>query len=187
MFPLRPAKEYNLPDDPSMGTLAEMDKKLKEFAETGSYYTSCWTLDATDKFFMWQTYTSKFGIRMRSTVGDFIHSLNSCEYYNSVWCTKINYKKVNFYDNLNIYLTTKDTAFADERELRFYFLKEPIDTDKMETCPNRKIFIPINSQRMIKDVIISPFVSAVYAKWLIEHLEAEFQIKAQQSEIKLNK
>lgn len=181
MFPIRPAKESGESDHLEMGTLEEMNRKLKDFSDTKGLYTSCWTLDENEKFFMWQTYASKLGIRMLSTVGDFIQSIELCADFNKISCHKIKYKTVTFYDNMQTYLTTKDMAFADEKEFRFYF-----HNDTNESAVS-KIFVPVNYSILIKKVTISPFVESVTSNWLIKYLLTEFNIKAYQSEIQLNK
>lgn len=187
MFPLRPARDYDGIDHSEMGSVEEMNVKLKEFKNTGNYYTSCWTLDTTEKIFMWQTYASKLGVRIKTTIGDFIKSLKACDEFSRLECHKIKYKNVTFYDDFETYLTTKDKAFEDEREVRFYFLNEM----KKEECINheetKKIFIPVDYHKMIKSVIISPFVEGSTASWLCENLSKEFNLTSSISEIKIKK
>lgn len=187
MFPLRPARDYDGLDHSEMGSAEEMNIKLNEFKNTGNYYTSCWTLDTTEKFFMWQTYASKLGVRIKTTIGNFIKSLKTCDDFEKLECRKIKYKTVTFYDDFETYLTTKDKAFKDEREVRFYFLNET----KKEGCINheeaKKIFIPVDYHKMIKSVIISPFAEGSAANWLCEVLSRKFGVRTYISQIKLNK
>lgn len=130
---------------------------------------------------MWQTYASKLGVIIRTTIGDFINSLKTCNDYDTLRCCKIKYKNATFYDSFDTYLTTKDKAFRDEQELRFYFLNEA--TEKKE----HKIFVPIDYKKMIKSVAISPFVDGATSNWLCKLLSTEFGLMTSQSEIKLNK
>ncbi len=74
MFPLRPARDYDGLDHTEMGTIEEMNAKLQKYEDTGRYYTSCWTLDTTEKFF----YVAYIHFKIRSKDKDHYRRLYKC-------------------------------------------------------------------------------------------------------------
>lgn len=147
--------------------------------------TSCWTKNTEESFLMWKSYATEIGARIKSTVYNFVASLEiNLEEGgdNKVVCGSINYNKVLLSSDELKQLFGKDVVYSDENEFRFYFhLAE--DTDKKST---KYRLIPVNTTVMIDEVVLSPFLCKEAADRLSRMIKCCYGIdNVKQSSIKL--
>lgn len=134
----------------------------KRIFDSKDMYASCWTMNEIESMLMWQAYTMKrHGVLIESTVGDFIQSLKLANY--SVMCAPIQYTN-KVYQGMDYYETlfTKTPYYKDERELRFYFE------------PKSNGLFHIDPERMIKKVILNPFLNLKSSKRIEKILIASY-------------
>ncbi|WP_169817497.1 hypothetical protein [Algoriphagus vanfongensis] len=131
-------------------------------------YISCWTMKETESRSLWATYLGfdKIGVAIKSTVGNFIDSLNWNNY-------GFDYRIVDYRNNFNfeeiqsniIVTNTKNTAYKEESEIRFYVThKDLINYDKLVINDNPKdkvISFEVDLSHLIQELMISPYC----AKW----------------------
>jgi hypothetical protein len=190
-------KTFNLKDyfitygtfsDPKYERAIETTKKEDDncyitFKESTEMPVSCWTKKKTESFMMWKVYGKEMGVRIKSTVINFIKSINediSLNSNNKILCGSIRYVD-NLLDNgeVGVYLN-KHKSYSDEKEFRFYL--DFKDKDKR----NEFILINIDPEVMIKEIMFSPFISETAAKVFTEIIKERYKItKVKQSKLKL--
>lgn len=163
--------------------------KLNNYANLRHLYTSCWTLQDTENALMWQSYASKYGVRIQSTIGNFVASAIDFKY--ECICGHIDYcndsPDKSHIDNLFM----KNKEFADERELRIYiatFVKESEDTfyiNSIDTDDNKEfIFLKIDPNVLINSIVISPSISPSCRESLTDIFNNRYKLKTRLSSIK---
>lgn len=148
----------------------DLKKKQREFA----YNTciSCWTYDAYSKhskmldenYLMWKTYTSNgVGCRIETTINDLISYINNVENID-ILISKVSYVTEHINDgNVQHYIFEKPVYYRDEKEVRLCILKR-----------DSYINLTINPFRMIKKIILSPFINNRHSDFLIEGLKNKY-------------
>lgn len=138
------------------------------FNASKTLFTSCWSLDTSDRFLMWKAYTSKFGVRISSTIRKVARAIDSDKY--QMICGKIEYNGHQFGSDNVIFC--KDRQFKDEKEFRFYY--SPKNTENSQKKDSLRL--PVSPEIMIDSVILSPFISPSYARHLRNYLHDTYGI-----------
>ena len=131
---------------------------------------------------MWDAYTTKYGVRIQSSVNNFLKSISPFDNY--FYHDEIKYSSDSPYTSAEDLLFIKHRAFSDEREYRFYFNENYISLDHSKYISNNDyIELPIKPKILIKKIILSPKLTTMFTKKMIEYLESEYGIKASKSVI----
>lgn len=166
---------------------AEQKEKYETYKNLSEHYVSCWTKETKENILMWRCYAPKHGVCIKSTINNFIASFDS-EAFNryETYCAPITYKKFDYTDGPFDALFMKDPVYESESEIRFVFIPKDIDGDAVSR--NERIYLTVNHDVMIDEVILSPYLSPITAEALKSYLKKQFSIKeVTHSRIKLNK
>lgn len=161
----------------------EKDKKdYKEYEKqrdaniADSYKTciSCWTYDihqltnsnqiVTEDFFMWKAYAANgVGARIETTIEDLLSSFQElpCD----ILVSKVSYKKETPTYSVDEAVFTKPIFYDKEQELRICALS-----------PKESLFLRIDTSKLIHSVLLSPFISKEYAKFIVKSIEDKYPI-----------
>lgn len=141
-----------------------------------SYRTcvSCWTYDihhlsnsselVTEDFFMWKVYAGNgIGVRIETTIEDLINSfyILPCD----ILVSKVNYKNEAPTYSVDEAVFTKPIFYEKEQELRLCALS-----------PGNEIFIKVDMEKLIHNILLSPFVSKECTSLISKILEDSFPI-----------
>lgn len=139
--------------------------KLEACKERGSLPASCWTVRDRESMLMWTSYTTKLGVCIKSTVRRFVTAIDYSGY--ELMYGLMSYHGYSFYQDSELF--SKDPAFADEKELRFYFVpKESAD------MPKDNVFLPVRPFELIDEIILSPFITPKAASELSAMLKEKY-------------
>jgi len=159
--------------------------RLRRFMESGTMLTACWTEHLGENALMWGNFTSKMGICIKSSIHNFMASLDTDDY--NIWCGRMAYTGIRSDTEIIDCLFTKDKAFADEREIRFYFIPKSKQTNKN----GKGLSIPVMPQVLIDEIILSPYINAQACKILTDFINEKYNVdkqnrfKVRTSEIKI--
>lgn len=123
--------------------------RLRRFMESGTMLSACWTEHLGENALMWGNFTSKMGICIKSSIHNFMASLDTDDY--NIWCGRMAYSGIHTDTEILDCLFTKDKAFADEDEIRFYFTPRCSQSDKTD----KGVSIPVLPQVLIDEIILS--------------------------------
>ena len=177
---LFPAYLANRPPDKTIleENISRISEKLASYKILGNIPASCWTLRNAESALMWSGYTSKFGVCIKSTVSKFISAIDYCGY--DLICGAMAYRGYNYWQDDEAF--SKDQAFADEKEFRFYFLPN--------NAPDKKdkegIYFSINPQVLITEVILSPQMALEVSSALGDMIQDKYSITVRNSNIHLD-
>ncbi|MBO5443841.1 MAG: hypothetical protein J5995_00625 [Muribaculaceae bacterium] len=178
MFPIYCAN-YNPDKDKVKQDICIMSDKLEKYRHTSTIPTSCWTLRDAESSLMWHNYTTKLGACIKSTVSNFISAIDFTEY--DLLYGKIAYHGYHFYQES--FLFSKDSSYADEKELRFYFIpKNGTDTVKK----TNGISLMVKPDELIEEIILSPHIEPRAASELCIILTEKYGIKVRPSKIHID-
>lgn len=146
--------------------------------------TSCWTKTKEESFLMWKVYANEIGVRIKSSTGKILNSINldtSINSNNRLICGSMKYVEHprSFYETGQLFNKSKE--YFDENEFRFYF-------DFKEIIKKNKDFveIPIHTKSMIDEIIISPFICKIASDKIKRIISESYGINnVKQSKIKL--
>lgn len=137
---------------------------------------SCWSYDkhgnplhpkeiVSENYLMWKTYASQdIGCRIETTIGDLITEIQQSKASYDILLANIEYLKDECMSgNLQNDVFSKPLYFYGEQEMRFCIL-----------CQEDKVSLKINPFKMIKRVLISPFVTREFSSFLIEQLNTAY-------------
>lgn len=158
----------------------EILERRRKYEEMKNVLTSCWTERDTENYLMWTSYTSKMGVCIKSTISNVVASFEVDDY--RVWCGRVMYKGYNANQTLMESLFSKEKAFEDEREIRFYFKKKGVCYCKSDS---NFIEIPINPNVMIDKVILSPRMEPLASRVLSQFLHEKYMIIVSHSKVLL--
>ena len=160
----------------------DLNKKSLAHKANKEWPAICWTTEKAENVLMWDTYTSKYGVRIQSSVNRFLKSITPFENY--FYHDKIKYISDSPYHSANDLLFIKHRAFRNEREYRFYF------NEDCKTFMHSKLFsdndfvdLPVDPQILIEKVIFSPKLSSLMVKKLIDYIKVKYGIRASKSHI----
>ena len=134
---------------------------------------------------MWKCYATEVGACVRTSVHNLIASLQvelDKEGQNRVICGSMDYKEYRPTTNEESQLFDKDKAYANEKEFRFYFYL-PSFCDGVKE--KNGIYIPVDTEVMIDDVLLSPFLPNEAANKLARLIKCVYNIDVKRSSIKL--
>lgn len=163
-------------------------QKMEAHNESTFWPTSCWTLQSTESYLMWKAYTSKIGVRVETTIDDFVLALNAQMY--DVICGKMSYEGYHFQQKIEESLYSKEKYYTDEREFRFYFqLKNTLsESEKKELEMKHGEYVSMDSKILIKEVTLSPFIhrntAVILKKWLEKDLKLTGKVVLSKIELK---
>lgn len=163
--------------DTVMQELSTMSIRLSQYREYGALPTSCWTLRQSESNLMWSGYTNKLGACIKSTIGKFVSAVDYSGY--TLLYGKISYHGYNFSRDDELF--SKESAFADEKELRFYFL--PDITSEMR---KESILLPVKPKELIQEIVLSPYIQPQAASELAQILSERYDVVAKSSKIQIN-
>jgi len=159
--------------------------RLRQFRESGTMLTACWTEHLGENALMWRNFTSKIGICIKSSIHNFMASLVTDDY--DVCCGRMSYPGIHSKTELDECLFIKDKAFIDEKEIRFYFTPK----GNHNTTNDKGVSIPILPQILIDEIILSPYINTQACKVLTDFINDKYNVdkqnrfKVRTSEIKI--
>lgn len=168
--------------------MIEFHKKLEGHKESTLWPTSCWTLQSTESYLMWKAYACKIGVRLGTTIDDFVSAIDASEY--KIFCGEMLYEGYHFQQSIEESLYSKEKYYADEREFRFYFQPEnPLtESEKKELKMKHGEYVGMRSKALIKEVTLSPFIHknavTILKKWLEENMGLMGKVKLSKIELK---
>lgn len=150
----------------------------RNYKETGNWHVSCWTLRNDENYLMWKSYTTKFGVRIATTIDKLIDAITPNNY--NILCGKLLYNGFHATQELGELLFSKSGYYSNEEEVRFYF--EPKSTSIAdETLSDNSIEIPlklnVGGHHFLNEIILSPFIKDDAAMVLCEMLQNMDQLK----------
>ncbi|MBR6286366.1 MAG: hypothetical protein IKR18_05150 [Bacteroidaceae bacterium] len=178
MLPLQAVGENTITNNYDTSNMLNATlEKIREYKETANWPVSCWTSRNIENYLMWKAYTSKFGVRISTTIDKLVYALTPCDY--DIYCGRISYKTANYAMGIDELLFTKSNFYTNEEEIRFYF--EPRKTDKEQDHNINSIELPImfnqDDFHLIDEVILSPFIKKATAEMLCEVLKTREELK----------
>lgn len=155
-------------EEQSIRESIEWHNKKELYIKYSHLPTSCWTYQEKDNYLMWKSYTSSIGVRVKTTIGKLIESLDTEGY--DILCGYMHYDGYGYGNIKKIHdcLFSKEKMYADEREFRFYFNPINVETEK-HLLENDYVELKIyNSVNLFDEIIISPTVNTKVFKRIIE-------------------
>lgn len=179
MFPLHEAGRDN--HDVLKGEIETMAEKLKTNRENGKLLTSCWCLQPYENILMWNCYASKIGVRVKTTIRQFVSSLITDDYF--ILCGCMNYVGYSFQNE--DFLFTKDKGYESEREFRFYFI--PKASNPNSNASNAKpARINIEPLELIESITVSPYIGTRSANEICKLINDRYGVRIRPSSLKIN-
>ncbi len=143
---------------------------------------SCWTYGnlsskTAESFLMWKAYAygdKVVGCRIGTTIKNLIKSIkveNDVKLIiNDV--TYINKERIADND-IEHYIFEKDVCYADEKELRLCVVKKP-KIGRKTTAYQNSYRLQVDVEKLIQEIVISPFVTKNYAQFHIAQFKSSF-------------
>lgn len=172
MFKLHSACEHTVSESDDF---QEGIQLYDDFKKSGELLTSCWTWETEENYLMWNSYSSRIGVRIATTIDEFVCSFKQYDF--NIWCGKMKYEDQNAGGPLIEQLFSKAYAYCDEREIRFYFFPLSLKNfpDLAEAKDSAKI--KIDPSILISEVRLSPLIQPQAALKIKEILQSEYKIK----------
>lgn len=153
-------------------------EKWRSYRETGDWPVSCWTLRNDENYLMWKSYTTKFGVRIATTIDRLVDSITPNNF--NIWCGQLTYKGFHAVQEIGEMLFSKSAYYSNEEEVRFYF--EPKSANLFDdTASDNGIEIPlkltVGGHHIFSEVVLSPFIKNDAAKVLCEMLQNMDELK----------
>lgn len=171
------------PLQPNDNCQKEMTAKTAKFKEFSFLPTSCWTHYSKENILMWDRYTTQMGVRIKSSIDNFVSSFVDNKYY--LWCGKMSYERHQQTNSFEESLWIKEPAYYDEREIRFYFSSKFEDIS-LDDCKSDHIMLKIKPDYMINEIVLSPHINKTAAKVIQKFIEDTYKITTKISDIELN-
>ena len=173
MFSLQPVEPESYKGKPT--DIVESLERIRLFSESGRMLTACWTERRGESALMWKNFTTKMGGYIKSTINHFVASFANDDY--DICCGRMSYTGIYAGQDLTESLFTKDKAFEEEKEIRFYF------TPKKNLSTNKGISIPILPKVMISEIVLSPYIEPKSRDVLKQIMSEKYDIKVTSSKI----
>lgn len=157
--------------------ISESLERIRLFAESGRMLTACWTERRGESALMWKNFTTKMGGCIKSTINHFVASFANDDY--DICCGRMSYTGIYAGQGFVESLFTKDKAFEEEKEIRFYF------SPKKNLSTNKGISIPILPRVMISEIILSPYIESKARDVLKQFIGEKYKINVISSKIEL--
>lgn len=157
--------------------ITESLERIRKFTESGCMLTACWTERRGESALMWKNFTTKMGGCIKSTINRFVASFANDDY--DICCGRMSYTGVYAGQDFIESLLTKDKAFEEEKELRFYF------TPKNSTTTCNSTSIPVIPDVMIDEIVLSPYIESRAREILRQIISEKYNLKVTSSKIEL--
>ena len=157
--------------------ISESLERIRLFTESGRMLTACWTERKGESALMWKNFTTKMGGCIKSTINNFVASFAIDDY--DICCGRMSYTGIYAGQNYMDSLFTKDKAFEEEKEIRFYF------TPKKDMSIDKSISLPILPKVMISEIILSPYIEQKAQNILKQIISEKYAINVTSSKIEL--
>lgn len=165
----------------------KMEERLIPYTDIIHCPTACWSKHKRESYLMWKSYATEIGACIRTTVHNFIASLqidlDITNNMNKVLCGSMNYDYFKPSTNEEDQLFDKDIVYADENEYRFYFLFAS-DSEKKKD-ENKGIYVSVDTNIMIDEILLSPFICKEAANKIARMIKCAYNIDVKLSNIKL--
>lgn len=164
----------------------ESPKRSLSYRDIVDCPISCWTKTERESYLMWKSYAGEIGVRIKSSIHNFIASLQldlGKEGVDTVYYGSMNYcENLSPSDDEEHQMFSKDEVYSDEDELRFYF-KLSDDSNKKGTTHR---LVPVDPKVMIDEILISPFLCKEAANKLVRMIKCSYGFEnVEQSKIKI--
>lgn len=158
-------------------SIKAQSEKLTQYKELSNCFVSSWTLNTDYNYLMWDTYASRFGVCIISTIFNVIASFRNKDFqeYN-VYSAPIYYREPTYCDEPGDLVFVKRPLYRMESELRFLFKPK-----NKEISSKENIWFPYDPEVMIDEVILSPYWSSSTSLFIKECLENKFGLKVKTS------
>jgi len=176
IFRLQPVKPGNYKGCGSTSP-EESLKKYREYKESGAFLTACWTEREGESALMWANFTTKMGVCIKSTIHNFIASFENDDY--EIYCGRMSYNGYNAEQDIMESLFSKQKAYYEEKEIRFYFMRKD-DTDL-----SKRVNIPVNPSVLISEIILSPNIETKAREELSRFIMQTYKIEVKSSKIEV--
>ena len=187
-FPIRPANdEEKKMVIRSAQQEGELYNSIKRYQELSELLTSCWSIRTSENILMWDRGDSSRAC-IQSSIGDFVSSFDSrIGFY--IWCGKILYDHFSKEMNAEHKIWFKEPCYSDEREIRFYFSThfDKVVPDSPNEDNKEGVYLKINPQTMIRQIILSPYVDKECASTLRETFSNQYNIQTTFSGLELSR
>jgi len=146
----------------SIGCSDESKKIQKNLRET--IFINSWNISEYELYSLWKSYVSDhiYGVAIKSTPRKLKESINAiksnCSREDIIYIDKVNYDSKSTEVNIHSIALKKEPFYTTEDELRIY-----------TESKNENIFIPVDLNLLIDEIVISPFISK-YAKFNFKNL-----------------
>lgn len=180
LFRLRPVGDTansSVDDDSVRNSLG----KYSFYKTSGDYLTSCWTERVGESALMWKNFVENKGACIKTTINNFVASFRDDNY--DILCGRISYNGYNAEQTIMETLFSKDRAFSEEKEIRFYFAPRDRNVDISDNHAS----IGVDPNVLIDEIILSPYIEPLERKGLEHELNSNYKIKVSSSKIELNK
>ncbi len=167
VFPIRVEGE-NIPPQPRPDVKA-CERVWNSYNEKRDVPAACWTLNVSNNILMWKNHTSKFGVCIKSSVHNFVASMQENKY--DIWCGKMTYDGYYAEKGLILNMFSKNPEYCGEEECRFYFFEH----NTSETI-QPYITIPVDPSILIDEIALSPYINKQASKILAEYITSEYNI-----------
>ena len=148
-------------------------EKLTQYGDFSNCFVSCWTLNTDCNNLMWETYASKYGVCVISTIFDVIASFRNKDFQEyDVYSAPVFYQEPSYDDEPEDLMFIKRPLYRMESELRFLFRLK-----NKEVSSKENIWLSYDPKVMIDDVILSPFWSSQAASFIKTCIEEQFGIR----------
>ena len=165
----------------------ELQERLIPYTDIMHCPTACWSKHERESYLMWKSYATEIGACVRTTVHNFIASLqidlNIIENENKVLCGSMKYDYFRPSTIEGDQLFDKDIVYADENEFRFYFLLASDAEKKIEE--NKGIYIPVDTKVMIDEILLSPFICKEAGDKIARMIKCAYDIDVKLSNINI--
>lgn len=146
---------------------------------------SCWTYDKhyyvhnmereCESYLMWKAYnTGGIGCRIETTLSDLIERIN-VEKKHDILISEVSYIDEHRSGNIHNDIFSKPRYYQDEQEIRLCVLSQ-----------EKSVLLDIDPLKLIKGILISPFISNEYSRFIISSLKntyPEWNIPIEKSHI----
>ena len=173
---------YNGKSELALENQKRLEGILQNYKSSKLLFTSCWSGDIDENFLMWKSYTSRVGICVRTTIQNFLDAIEDSYNKYLVICSPMAYQNTNNSNILVKNIFCKEKYYSSEKEIRFYFIpigeeitnSMNLDINQINRAlsdyineeeqrlrePNYKNYhiYKVNPKRLIKSVVLSPFL-----------------------------
>ena len=150
----------------------EKEQLFADYKEAKDWLTSCWTLYDNEDYFMWEVYAKKYGVRIQTTIDKLVQALNTEEY--EIYCGAMSYYGYVGNKDLRDAAFSKDPFYANEKEFRFYYLRDEEKIKEGEE-KGRKFKLKTPPNKMIDRVSLSPYIFSAARKELSDMLQKKWK------------